>query len=187
MTSHDPDDRLANLLGALVLALSDEINAATEVASGYSGSASAALVALHDLLRGRSVNDLRNAVDLTHSGGVRLVDRLVTDGLATRHPGADARSVSLTLTTSGRRVAARTREARGDVLRRALAGLSARERVQLTAITEKLIDAVVDERLEARAHGQVPPGGWLCRLCDPVACGRPDGECPAAIASSRPR
>ena len=26
-------------------------------------------------------------------------------------------------------------------------------------------------------------GGWICRLCDLQACGRPQGECPAANAA----
>ena len=85
----DADDHLANVLGALATAIDDAVTAAIEDATGLTGAAPAALIALHDLLAGRSVDDLRHAVDLTHSGAVRLVDRLVADGLATRRPGAD--------------------------------------------------------------------------------------------------
>ncbi len=178
------DRRLTNLVGALAVALADAVDAATREASAHTGAAPAALTSLLDLLDGRSVDDLRQAVDLTHSGGVRLVDRLVADGLAERRPGRDARSVSVVLTAAGRRLARGTQTARLDALAEVLGTLDARERAQLTAIAEKLIGAVVDQRLDARAAGAVPPGGWLCRLCDPVACGRPDGSCPAAIAAT---
>lgn len=179
MLNQPGDERLANIFGALVLALSDRVAAATRRTSGHTGAAPAALVALHDLLGGRSVDDLRQAVDLTHSGGVRLVDRLVTHGLADRRPGTDGRSVALVLTPRGRRLAQRTRAARRDALADVLDVLEPRERTQLAAIVEKLIGAVVTQRLEARAAGEDPPGGWLCRLCDPAACERADGHCPA--------
>lgn len=172
------------MVGALVLALADELAAATEGAAGHTAAGPAALVALQDLLAGRSVDQLRRAVGLTHSGGVRLVDRLVGDGLVRRRPGPDARSVALALTARGRRLADRTTAARGAVLADTLAVLDARERSQLTAITEKLVAAVVARRLEVRHRGEEPAGGWLCRLCDPEACGRPDGRCPAAQAAA---
>lgn len=179
MSNEPGDERLANIFGALVLALSDQVAAATEATSGHAGAAPAALVALTDLLGGRSVDDLRHAVDLTHSGGVRLVDRLVTDGLAERRPGPDGRSVALGLTPRGRRLAQRTRAARRNALADVLDALEPGERTQLTAIVEKLVGTVVTQRLEARAAGEDPPGGWLCRLCDPEACERADGHCPA--------
>jgi hypothetical protein len=96
-----------------------------------------------------------------------------------RRPGADGRSVALVLTPRGRRLAQRTRAARRDALAEVLDVLEPRERTQLTAIAEKLVGAVVTQRLEARAAGEDPPGGWLCRLCDPNACERADGHCPA--------
>jgi DNA-binding MarR family transcriptional regulator len=185
MPNEPDDERLANILGALVLALTDQVQAATEDASGHRAAAPAALVALLDLLAGRSVDDLRHAVDLTHSGGVRLVDRLVTDGLAERRPGRDGRSVALALTARGRRLAIRTRTARRDALADVLDVLEPSERRQLTTIVEKLIGAVVTERLETRAAGDSPPGGWLCRLCDPNACRRADGRCPAMTTATR--
>jgi DNA-binding MarR family transcriptional regulator len=180
------DEHLTNIVGALSLALADAVDAATADASGHTGAAPAALVALLDLLAGRSLDDLRQAIDLTHSGGVRLVDRLVADGLAQRRAGLDARSVSVVLTAKGRRLARRTQAARFAAVEGVLDVLDRSEREQLAAITEKLVGAVVAHRLDARARGELPPGGFLCRLCDPVACGRPDGACPAlTVAGSR--
>lgn len=172
------DDRLANVLGAFALALVDGLDVVTE---------RAALVALSDLLEGRSVDDLRRAVGLTHSGGVRLVDRLVAGGLAERRQGADGRSVALVLTEEGRRAAGEARAARLATVRDILSVLDDDEREALTPIVEKLVGAVVARRLEARAAGVDPAGGWLCRLCDPVACERAEGRCPAANAAGLAR
>jgi DNA-binding MarR family transcriptional regulator len=179
------DERLANVLGALTLALADEVAAATERAAGRTGAGPAALVALSDLLAGRSVDHLRRAVGLTHSGGVRVVDRLVADGLAERRPGPDGRSVALALTARGRRLATDARQARRSALLDVLEVLDDQERAQLTAIIEKLVEAVVARRLGARRAGVDPAGGWVCRLCDAVACERPQGRCPAANAAAR--
>jgi MarR family transcriptional repressor of emrRAB len=179
------DERLGNVLGAFALALCDELEAATAQAAGHTGAGPAALVALSDLLAGRSVDDLRRAVGLTHSGGVRVVDRLVGDGLAERRPGLDRRSVALALTPGGRRLAGEVRDARQASLQRVLDALDQREQAVLADILDKLVAGVVDRRLEARRAGAGPPGGWLCRLCDPVACGRAEGNCPAANAAAR--
>jgi MarR family transcriptional repressor of emrRAB len=183
MTSAAVDDRLVNIVGALALALSDAVGSATHEASGHGGAAPAALVSLLDLLDGRSIDDLRHAIDVTHSGGVRLLDRLVRDGLAQRRAGADARSIAVVLTPRGRRLARRTQEARRAALADALDVLDDREQAQLTAIAEKLVRTVVSTRLDDRSSGTEPAGGWLCRMCDPVACGRPHGTCPAASAA----
>src|SRR5689334_6381212 len=176
----DADDHLANVLGALATALDDAVTAAVADATGLTGAAPAALIALHDLLAGRSVDDLRRAVDLTHSGAVRLVDRLVADGLATRRPGPDARSLAVVLTARGHRVARAAVDARAAVLRDAFDDLDRRERRRLESLVERLVTGVVRRRLADRRAGHDPAGGWLCRQCDPMACGRPDGRCPAA-------
>lgn len=178
-------ERLANVLGAFALAVSDELEAATEQAAGHTGAGPAALVALSDLLAGRSVDDLRRAVGLTHSGGVRVVDRLVGDGLAERRPGPDGRSVALALTPAGRRLAREVGGARQAALQQVLAVLDEGEQAALSAILDKLVAGVVGRRLEARRAGATPPGGWLCRLCDPAACERSEGRCPAATAALR--
>lgn len=168
------DDRLANILGALALGLVDGIDVSTE---------RAALVALSDLLEGRSVDDLRRAVGLTHSGAVRVADRLVAGGLVERRRGGDGRSVALVLTDEGRRVADHARAARLATVHDVLSVLDDHEREALTPILEKLVGAVVAGRLESRAAGVDPAGGWLCRLCDPIACERAEGRCPAANAA----
>src|SRR6185436_6473081 len=98
MTSRD-----ANLLGALGIVLGDLLDDAAELAGG--ASAATALVALHGSSAGDTIDALAGRVGLSHSGTVRLVDRLAGDGLVERRRGADQRSAALVLTPRGRRAA----------------------------------------------------------------------------------
>jgi hypothetical protein len=93
--------------------------------------------------------------------------------------------VALVLTPQGRGLAGEVRDARREAVQGVLTVLDGHERAALLATLEKLVGAVVGRRLDARAAGVDPAGGWLCRLCDPVACGRPEGRCPAADAATR--
>jgi DNA-binding MarR family transcriptional regulator len=154
--------RTANLLGAISLALADEQQAAAAAVAGHGASGPAALVLLGDLAGGATIEELRRALGLTHSGTVRLVDRLVGGGLVERRVGGDARSVSLHLTGSGRRIARRVVAARETVLERALIGLEPRQRADF----ERLLEVVLGELGASRAR--------VCRLCDTAVC----GHCP---------
>jgi len=174
------DPRLANLLGALSTGISDGMYESAAVAAGLDGVASAALVALLDFVPSGSVRTLSQVVGLTHSGAVRVVDRLVAEGLATRAPGGDARSRSITLTAPRVKVARQVRGARERVISGFLEHLSATERAALTPLCERLVAGITEQRLEKRNAGETPAGGALCRMCDFGACGREIGICPAA-------
>jgi hypothetical protein len=121
---------------------------------------------------------------LTHSGAVRLVDRLVAAGYVERAAGVDARSRRLRLTRSGRAVARRVRAARENALELAVRELTPAERDTLTALSQRLVARLTVLRLEARAQGRSPAGGALCRVCDFTACGRAVGRCPAATTAA---
>jgi MarR family transcriptional regulator, negative regulator of the multidrug operon emrRAB len=176
----DSIDRLTNLAGALALAVTDRMRNATEAAAEHGAAAPAALVSLHEFLGRGSMEQLARAVGLSHSGAVRLVDRLALNGYVERRPCSDGRQVALVLTGRGHAAARRVLAARSAALKSVLGGLSPAERRSLTEIADKLIRSITRERLEERAQGRVPTGGWLCRLCDFEDCGRPDGACPAA-------
>lgn len=167
------------------MALSDRVRKATELVSGQTGAAPAALVMLSQSLRGGSMDDLRRVVGLTPSGAVRLVDRLVAEGLVERRAGADRRSLALVLTRAGRAVARRISMTRADAVAEVLGQLAVDDRASLELLAERLVAALVVERLADRASGEEPAAGWLCRLCDQKACGRPEGRCPAAAAAGR--
>lgn len=179
------DPRLANLLGALSTGISDGICESTAMAAGLDGVASAALVALLDFMPCGSVRTLSEVVGLTHSGAVRVVDRLAAEGLVIRGSSVDARSRSITLTAGGVKLARQVRGARERVVSRVLDHLTANERATLTPLCERLVAGITEQRLEKRNAGETPAGGALCRMCDFGACGREIGICPAAESSAK--
>jgi MarR family transcriptional repressor of emrRAB len=176
------DDHMTNVVAALALALNDRVRVSIEEVTGHSAAAPAALIALHEFLGGGSMDQLRQAIGLSPSGAVRLVDRLVAGGYVQRQSAADARSVALVLTKSGRAVAAKMQAARAAAVGQVLEGLSKDERKCLTEVADKALSAIVELRLNERDRG-LPVGGWLCRLCDFAACGRSEAICPAAITA----
>lgn len=180
MTAHD--DRVGNLLGALSLAVVDAMRSAAEGACGQGGAVPAALNLLHQSPAGRTVGALHDALGLTPSGAVRTVDRLVEAGWARRTPGADHRTIAVSLTPSGRRAAERVLAARAEALAAFVGELGIERRRAAEDLLDRLVAATARGRLERRRQGDEVTDGWLCRLCDFPACGRDRGECPAARA-----
>ena len=179
------DERLANMVAALAQELDSRVRERSTTAVGLSAAAPAALVALHEYLDGSTLRRVHDSLGLTHLGAVRLVDRLTEAGFVERRAGADARTVTVWLTASGRRTARRIAHERALAIGELLHVLSAAQRDALTPLVESLIAAAVDDRLARRAtHDEHPP--WFCRMCDFGACGRPVGTCPAANAATRP-
>jgi MarR family transcriptional regulator, negative regulator of the multidrug operon emrRAB len=156
MLTHD-----ANLVGALALALADQLAEA-----GASGSTAEALVTLHGRGAGSSIDALARITGLSHSGAVRLADRLAAAELVERRRGADQRSAALYLTPAGRRAA-----------RRVLASRRAAVGTLLTVDQQHQLAALAAEIL-GRLGAQPGAERRLCRLCDLEACGRSRGECP---------
>jgi DNA-binding MarR family transcriptional regulator len=175
--------RLENLLAALALNLAEESQTALECASGLTGSATAALLALEEFLGDAHVGRLADVLGLTHSGAVRLVTQLERDGLAERRAGADRRRVQVRLTGAGRRRARAAREARHQVIQQATGGLSREEGESLERLLDKVVRARVASRVERRKAGE--SGAWWCRTCDFAACGRPEGRCPAQVTAAK--
>jgi MarR family transcriptional regulator, negative regulator of the multidrug operon emrRAB len=182
--SGPPDPALSNVVATVALSLTDRIHQATERAAGRGGQAPAALVALREFLGEGTIDQLRQALALSHSAAVRLVDRLVADGYVVRAEGrGDGRTVALVLTPAGRSAAARILAARRTAVEESLARLDEGERRNLQASLGKLLAAITESRLAERAAGRPPDVGWMCRLCDFKACGRPANQCPAANAA----
>jgi MarR family transcriptional regulator, negative regulator of the multidrug operon emrRAB len=175
--------RLGNLLACLALNLAEEGRRALERASGLTGRATVALLALDEFLGGAHVGRLADVLGLTHSGAVRLVTQLERDGLAERHEGADRRRVEVRLTAKGQSRAQVARAARDDVITGATSGLTSDERESLEALLDKLVSAQVASRVEQRRGRQ--NGAWWCRTCDFAACGRPEGRCPAQMSAAQ--
>ena len=163
--------RLENLLGALVVALGDELGAELETAAGRPGATAAALAVLAQE-PGLGIEQLKLPLRRTQSATVRVVDQLVADGYAERQPGRDRRSVSVVLTDTGTAAAAGLLDQRYQVLRDALAVLDAGERATLTATLEKMLGAITEDFIHSEQ---------ICRLCDIQACPAP--HCPVGQAA----
>ncbi|MFE3988858.1 MarR family winged helix-turn-helix transcriptional regulator [Nocardia tengchongensis] len=165
------------------------MNTAIEAVAALGPSAPAALAAMHQFLDGASVTQLSSVLGLTHSGTVRLVDRLVTEGLVERGGAQDGRAVSVALTRRGREMAAQILQTREKSLTTALSALSADEIDNLASALDTMLTTVTLARAEQRsAQRSGRPQPWLCRLCDFAACDRSEGDCPVnnvATASDR--
>jgi DNA-binding MarR family transcriptional regulator len=150
---------------------------AVEDAAGQAESGATALSALlHVLPPDPSIDLLRQVLGLTHSGTVRLVDRLERDGQVRRVAGRDGRSTAVRLTDAGRRAATGVTGARSRQLAEAIAVLSSDEQEQLADLAGRVLAG------SRRAGGDRPVERWTCRLCDTTACGRLQGRCPVAGA-----
>jgi MarR family transcriptional repressor of emrRAB len=184
MAKPQSDSRLINLLGAAAIGLTDASVADVATDGALDPVAATALVALLDLARGGSERMLSQLIGLTHSGTVRLVNRLAKAELVERKPGPDGRTISVSLTRRGRGVGRRIRAGRHALIAATLSGLTEHERAQLELTCEVLITNLTKARLAQRAAGGQPSGGALCRMCDPTACERSAGNCPAARAAA---
>src|SRR5215204_4249787 len=140
--------RIANRLGAVALTLSDGIREATQEATGMAGGPPAALVSLREWADGRSVDVLAEAMRVSHSRAVRVVDRLEAAGLARRESDpADGRRALVWLEPAGRELAERALDARARVLLRAVDDLDAADVRDLERLLAALLGATtVDVR-----------------------------------------
>jgi MarR family transcriptional regulator, negative regulator of the multidrug operon emrRAB len=153
-------DRTANLLGVVGLAVNDRIEAAALDVLSHAGETPAALV-LIGYGSGPSNDELRRVLGLSHPGTVRLVDRLVADGLAERREGRDRRAVALYLTRRGRALRDQLLKGRLAALRPLLEPLTRTEQETLAALLHKMLSSMETTDLQRRT---------LCRLCDDRVC-----------------
>ena len=164
----DSYSRAANLLGALALAVCDGIREATEQpADGLARSEPAALVTLAHY-PGQSVGDLGQTLGLTHSGAVRLADRLEAGGLVRRASAGAGRTLALHLTEAGRAAALRVLARRRATVERLVSRLAPDEVAAVDRLAGRLLAALTTDRASAYR---------LCRLCDEPLCAAGAG-CP---------
>ena len=161
---------LTNLLGAFCIGAGDLQNGAMVEAVGADLTTVAALLCIY-ARPGSSVGDIAAATSVTHSGAVRVVDRLVVLGLVKRRQGpADRRIATLSCTPAGSKVAAHALDAR----RAALDGLLA---TALPKKTDRQVALGIFERLLSSLHPQTRAEAWrICRLCEHAVC--IGDECP---------
>lgn len=173
--SFDPRimEHVANLLGALSLGLKDAIDRTLNEITGLGGEAPAGLITVGSR-PGRSIQHLRETLGLSHSGTVRLVDRLEERGWLRRAGTAGGREVQLALTPSGKEVFREMLAARQAILEQALEPLPPVARSALADVLVRMLEAMPGSRQEA----------WhVCRLCDHGACRGPG--CPVGSGAAR--
>ncbi|WP_157848421.1 MarR family winged helix-turn-helix transcriptional regulator [Streptomyces scopuliridis] len=154
--------RVENLLGALCVAVTDELRVTT---------ADAAVVQLADH-PGITIMEVGRRTGLTHSAAVRMVAQLEAHGLVRRgRTDKDRRAVALTLTPAGHEKAADVLAARSKVLATVLAPLLPDDRRHL----ERLLATVLETLPRSADHATV-----VCRLCELSACPQP--ECPVELS-----
>jgi DNA-binding MarR family transcriptional regulator len=162
MTTKPEDLRLQNLLGALSVAVHDGMDEAFDEACAVGDSAPAALILIHENPDTR-IEGLARYLGLSHSGTVRLVDRLEQQGWVAREACTDKRAVVLVLTAAGEHVAARLQNGRHGSLARALSGIDAFDRQILERLVSKMLVNLVSDKAAA---------DHTCRYCDGAACAR---------------
>jgi DNA-binding MarR family transcriptional regulator len=153
-------DRIANLLGAVGLAVADRIEQTARDILNRAGETPAALVVIGYGF-GPSNDQLRRILGLSHPGSVRLVDRLVSDGLVERREGRDKRAVALHLTEQGAALREMLLKGRLAALRPLLEPLTGPEQDDLAALLRKMLASVGTTDLQRCT---------LCRLCDDRVC-----------------
>jgi DNA-binding MarR family transcriptional regulator len=164
-------DHSANVLAAAAQLVVDNVARRLNDELPRSVSAPAALTTI-DHHRGLSIEQLRAALGLTHSGAVRLIDRLEADDLVRRRKRG-GREVELFLTRHGRRVLERIERARLAAAADLLARLSGEQRWQLDQILADMLAARTDDEQDLRR---------ICRLCSFGACEDDRQTCPVSDA-----
>src|SRR5829696_8333250 len=98
-----PNDRTANLLGALALEVAHAEQDAASAVVGQSGAAAAAIVVIA-ARPGLTLEYLRGPLGLSQPGVTRLVERLVGAGWVQRSGRGGRGGLELRLTPDGERV-----------------------------------------------------------------------------------
>lgn len=164
---HTPgvDEYTLNLLGAFAVGCVDLQDAAMGQL-GLPPAELAALLAVH-ARPGSTIGDLAHATGLTHSGAVRVIDRLDRAGWVERQSGPDRRTVAVRCTGQGRRRAKRALSLRRTMLQDATKDFSRSDDAAFRRLAQKFLSCLPRER----------PDAWrICRWCDHgVCCG---ADCP---------
>lgn len=153
-------DFAANLLGVVGLAVADRVEKTAREILNHSGETPAALVVIGYGF-GPSNDQLRRILGLSHPGTVRLVDRLVVDGLVERRQGCDKRAIALHLTMKGVALRKKLLKGRLIAIKPFLTSLTKAEQEAFTALLHKILASMETTDLERCT---------LCRLCDDRVC-----------------
>jgi DNA-binding MarR family transcriptional regulator len=166
------NNRVANLLGAFALAVTDELYRGVRKRGGGGPSEAAALVEIATW-PSETIDSLSRTLRLSAAATTRLVERLVLEGWVMREVSqADRRARTLSVTEAGRARVAVILAARYEALDAALSQLDRKEQSTLEHLLERMLAAMTPDR-ETCDH--------TCRLCDLQSC--PPDICPVEQAA----
>lgn len=153
-------DRTANLLGVVGLAVADRIESVAQDILNHVGEAPAAVVVIGYGL-GPSNDQLRRILGLSHPGSVRLVDRLVADGVVERRAARDKRAIALYLTEKGAALREKLLHGRLAAIKPFVIKLTSFEQKSLGELLHKILSSMETTDMERCT---------LCRLCNDRVC-----------------
>ena len=162
--------RAVNVLGAFIDAMYRRVEVQINSVHGMGGEGPAAIVMI-GTNPSRTVDFLARALELSHSGTVRLVDRLETDELVQRRACADKRAVALVLTERGMRKMRAILRARRECLEAVFDVIDSKQQIQLTHALEEMLASITTSDQVAES---------ICRRCEEAAC--PQSKCPVTQA-----
>jgi MarR family transcriptional repressor of emrRAB len=165
------EPEIANLLGALSLVVMDRIEQGARDIIGHAGETPAALIVI-GYGPGITNDKLRRILGLSHSGTVRLVDRLVSDRLVERRPRKDGREVALHLTAKGAAPRKDLLTSRISAVASFVDVLSPSERKQLGELIRGVLTRQDTSEMDRFT---------ICRMCDTGVC----SNCPLPTTVSK--
>lgn len=158
---NDDHARVANLLGALATGISDRIRLAVAEQTSLGGEAAAALIVIGHA-PGLSIDQLGRVLRLSHPGTVRVVDRLVTAGLAERKPAAsDRRALALQLTQAGEAERTAVLVGRRAAISAVLSHVPPEDYPALERLAERMLTSLPSDATSAMS---------VCRFCNQNEC-----------------
>jgi DNA-binding MarR family transcriptional regulator len=164
-------DRLANVLGATALALTDRMlgpGAVNALPSPVDHPSAVATLALLNWVPKMPQGRLSYCLGLSQPATVRLVDRLEDAGLVRRARVHRRRQIWVEATEAGLGIARRYAAYRSDAMKTIVTALAPRDRTTFSRLLEHLASLLLDGKEHVMR---------VCRLCDARACGT-DDDCP---------
>ncbi len=162
----DKQNLLGNRLGALANAISDLLQRDLIPTQPVGNSQLSVLVILHSF-PGASIENISQALDLSHSNLVRVVEQLRQMSMLEKKPGKDARSNELFITPPGEKILADFYQQRDAQMQAVLGALTTDEQQTMAALVNKLLINFPDGNQN---------DGRICRYCTIDICSRAD--CP---------
>ncbi len=157
----EPSDRLVNLFAALAQGVTDRVKGAIFEAFPSGGETVAALVVIGHQ-PGMSIDQVSKILRLSHAGAVRLIDRLIGQGLVgKRLSAADRRMMHLNLTADGNKEREKLLALRNASVADLLQGVSVEDRELLERLSESILSRLACDALSALT---------TCRFCDEKKC-----------------